>query len=537
MQRWRSILLPLGGLPARRVTWGLAALFSLWAVLDVMVLHVSGGLAQSTYDAMVRARFHAAAPDPRVVIIDIDEASLARMGREFGRWPWPRDTLAAVLDHVEKQQPAALVWDIIFSDPDRLNPGGDAAFNEAVRRSPRSHFSVVRLPRANDGASQITRAQLPGLWLTPQDGSATVALIAPALPAVAAARLGFNNGYPDNDGILRRYRAFEQLPDGSVIQSIARSVAGSLQPAPGQDAAPADRDALIAWRKRAQSYPRVSFADVFAQADGGRPLGAVPDFAGKLVIIGATAPSLHDIHPAPLSATQAGVESLATVIDNAVNQRHLAELPRWLQALLAVLLCAGIALWVQVRSVASLAPALLVLPATLLGISYLTLNGSPVFVDLSLAAGVALVFLAVLRYWNRLRREYWCLPPAPGAGPLWVWPWLRATPWVDSALDRLLDAVERHAPGCRVIVLDAHYVWPGRLRWPELARCAAVVGSREALQAARPALEPALGRLAQRSGEPVPVQVPAGPGDGREALATTTFMAWAALQNPGTTHG
>ena len=110
------------------------------------------------------ARIFVAAPDPRIVIIDIDEASLSRMGKEFGRWPWPRDTLATVLDYLERQQPAAVVWDILFSDADRQSPGGDAAFNEAARHSPHSHFSVIRLPKTNDGASQITRAVLPNLW-------------------------------------------------------------------------------------------------------------------------------------------------------------------------------------------------------------------------------------------------------------------------------------------------------------------------------------------------------------------------------------
>lgn len=114
----------LGALPARRVTWGLVGVFSLWALLDVFVFKLSGGLGKASYDAMVRARFFAARADPRIVIIDIDEATLARMAREFGRWPWPRDTLATVLDHVERQQPVAIVWDILFSDADRLSPGG-----------------------------------------------------------------------------------------------------------------------------------------------------------------------------------------------------------------------------------------------------------------------------------------------------------------------------------------------------------------------------------------------------------------------------
>ena len=209
-----------GALPARRVIWGLALLFCLWVLLDVLVLQFTSGLAPASFDAMVRARMVVAAPDPRIVVVDIDEPSLKRMAAEFGRWPWPRDTLATVLDYLEQQQPAAIVWDIVFSDADRLSPGGDAAFNAAAARSRHSHFPVARLPASSDGQSQITRAELPGLWVPGAPGhGATVAVIPPALPAVAAARLGFNNGYVDADGVLRRYRAFDSLPDGGSIQS------------------------------------------------------------------------------------------------------------------------------------------------------------------------------------------------------------------------------------------------------------------------------------------------------------------------------
>ncbi len=539
MQLWQRFTAGIGALPASRVTWSLVILFSVWVLLDVFVLKLTGGLAQSSYDAMVRARIFVAAPDPRIVIIDIDEASLARMGKEFGRWPWPRDTLATVLAHVERQQPAAVVWDILFSDADRLSPGGDAAFNQAVHQSQRSHFSVVRLPKANDGASHITALALPGLWVNtsvrPVPTAApvspmTLALIPPALPAVAAGRLGYNNGYVDSDGVLRRYRYLEPLNDGTAIQSIALSVASSVNPQAQQDilsrsaGASKPLDELITWRRKAGAYEHLSFADVFAQAEGDKPLAAVPRFAGKLVIIGSTAPSLHDIHPTPLSSMQAGVDSLATVVDNALNQRSMRELPRWLQAGLAIALCAGLALWVQFKSAASLAPALLVLPAVLLGISYVSLNGTPVFVDLHLAAGLALLFLTVLRYWSTLRRNHWCSPLADSAQPIAIWPWEREGAWLEASLDRLIDAVERHAPTCRVVVCDAP---ASDLRWPELARFAAVVGPQVALLTARARLEPVLLRLAQRCGEPQLLPAPLA----RKEMAREILVAWAKLQD------
>ncbi len=546
LRQWRLWLASrVGALPARQFTWSLVALFSLWVLLDVMVFKFTTGIANSSYDAMVRARFHAAAPDPRIVVIDIDEASLAAMGKEFGRWPWPRDTLATVLEFVERQQPAAIVWDVLFSDVDRMSPGGDAAFNAAAAKSLHSHFPVVRLPAANDGASQLTRTVLPGLWAQagPAAGASTVAalptvaLIPPVLPALEKGRLGFNNGYVDGDGVLRRYRHFEALNDGSQLQSIVMSVVGALEPAAYAQhliriqTRPDSKDELIAWRQRTDAYLHLSFASVFSAAEGQKTSAELPSFTGKIVIIGSTAPSLHDIHPTPISSVGAGVDSLATALDNALHQRYLRELPRWLQALAAIVLCIGLGLWVQFRSVSSLAPALFVLPIALVGMSYLSLNGLAVFLDLHLAAALVLVLLAVLRGWCTMRRNHWCSPPPYSEIPQAIWVWQRRQPWLDDALDRLIDNVERHAPNCRIVVCDTTVSWPNALRWPELARFAAIVGPNSEMEAVRGKLEPALMRLAFRHSEPVMVvgKTPDDTSPYRELLARQVFQAWANL--------
>lgn len=518
----------MGALRARRVTWFLVALFSVWVLIDVLVMQVTGGMARSSFDAMVRARVLVASPDPRIVIVDIDEASLARMGKEFGRWPWPRDTLATVLEHVEKQQPAAIVWDIVFSDADRLSPGGDAAFNAAVTRSKHSHFSVVRLPPANDAVSQITRKELPGLWASPVTNvlsTRTLAVIAPVLPAVAAARLGFNNGYPDSDGVLRRYRHYETLADGSQIQSMAASVASRLNPT--SQSKPGNTDVLIAWRKAPNAYPRVTFADVFAQAEGGQSLAAVPSFAGKVVLIGATAPSLHDIHPTPLSPLQPGVESLATAIDNAINQRELHELPRWLQATLAIALCVSIAIFAQVKSIGALAPALFVLPTALMGLGYISLNGAPVFLDLHLAAALALLFLALLRYWDGCRQQYWrASPNLTSEQQMALWSVKSQAPWVGARLDRLLDVLEQQAPSVRLVLPDIGVAWPGKLRWPEHACQVSLVGPRTELLAAKLAVEKSLNEFLMRTSEVTALVA----GADRNRLTQASLESWATLQ-------
>lgn len=495
----------LAALPIHTVTWGLVVIFSVWIVLDMTYLKISSGLSQTTYDAMVRNRLIAAAPDPRLVIVDIDEASLARMSREFGRWPWPRDTLASVQDFIEKEGPAAIVWDIAFADADRLSPGGDAAFNESAKRSLHSHYSVVRLPHANDHLSQLTHTHLPSLWIKPASKEikpATLALIAPVLPNVAASKLGYNNGYPDSDGVLRRYRYSEDLHDGSTIQSSPLSVAKSLSPRLAEvitqlpkvlDKHGADSGTLVVWRKHADAYPKISFADVFAKAEGAQPLSQIPSFAGKVVVIGSTAPSLHDIHPTPLAAFQPGVESLATALDNALNERFIAEVPRLVQVLMAIGLCAALAFWVRRFGIASLDGALVILPGALLGVSYFSLNVLPVFIDLQLAAGAALLFLAALRAWNNFRRNYWCDVPesmTQTAMPMAVMG-LRSSsdqPIADTGLDHLMDLLERHASHCRVVGGDVTSTWPSKLRWTELACFAALYGPESQLNQLKPTL-------------------------------------------------
>ena len=482
---------------------GLVLVFSAWIVVDVLLVGVTGGLAQTTYDNMVRGRVITAPADPRIVIIDIDESALARMATEFGRWPWPRDTLASVLDYVEEQQPAAVVWDIIFSDVDRLNPGGDAAFDAAAKRSAHSHFGLVRLPKENDDKSELTQKNLPNLWVqtAPQESKelSTIALIPPILPGVAVKPLGYNNGYVDRDGILRRYRYFERLDDGGMIQSLPMSVVQQVDPQAhtfwlerflnkpqkiASDNATED-DVLINWRKKANSYPHVNFADVFALADGAKAKEEVPSFAGKIVIIGATAPSLHDIHPTPLSSAQAGVESLATGIDNALNKRAMREMPKWLGALIAIVMCIGLAFWSYRNSVSSLAAGMLGLPSVMLGISFLSLNTEHLFLDLHLSAALGLLFVALLRVWFTIQKRHWCSDMPPDHAPLAVWSWRAKEPWNDQQLQSLMRELQEHAFNCRIVLLDITPAGSNLVRWKPFAHLLALVGPEDELQASK----------------------------------------------------
>ena len=86
------------------------------------LLHASGvmpvGVLQRLDDIIYDARLRATMPrtmDERIVIVDIDEKSLA----EVGRWPWGRNRMADLADEVFERQKAALLgFDVVFAEAD-----------------------------------------------------------------------------------------------------------------------------------------------------------------------------------------------------------------------------------------------------------------------------------------------------------------------------------------------------------------------------------------------------------------------------------
>jgi len=507
----------------------IAAAFCAWIALDAALFQLSSGLSRPTYDAMVRNRLWTPAPDPRIVLVDIDEASLARMAPDFGRWPWPRDTLATVMAHLERQRAAAIVWDIAFADADRLSPGGDAALDQAARASPHSVHSVVRLPRAGDAASQLAASDLPGLLAAPARGDAHVALIPPVLPGVAAGRLGFNNVGPDDDGVVRRYRFFERLPDGTVLKSLASAAAEVADPAAyargwQRTQRGGSEQPLLAWPMRSGTLPVVPFWQVFQQAEGNASLPPT-HFENRIVVVGSTAPSLHDIHPTPLAPAAPGLETLAVAIDNALHQRHLVELPLAVQAGVAMALCVLLAWRAWRTSVSELEPLLLPLPLSLLAVSFASLHTDWVFLDLQLAATFALALLAVLRLWNRMRRNHWCQAPGDYAQPLALWACRSEDAWQDRFVDGLMDVLQQHAPATRLILPENEARWPAQPRWPELVACLAFAGPPEEVERARASLQPLLDAAQARTAQPVQLAA----GWNRAALAQLCLEQWARL--------
>jgi CHASE2 domain-containing sensor protein len=292
----------------------LAALFTVFALLDTAFLHVTSEMRTAAFDAMVRYRLSPPKPDPDIVIVDIDEQSLAEMSKDYGRWPWPRQVMGEFVERLEKQQPKAVVFDVLFSDADVFNPDSDAYFNAAIAKTSNTFFPMLRLDPTSDSLSEIKVAQIPGVTAMPdeeQEPDATIGIVLPYFQSVLdSGRMGIYNVYPDTDGVARNYPVY--LDEyGWRMPSLPMRIAHEF----GWEE-PSTANILLNWRGKPFSYKYVSFADVYRDMSSKKKNRPQDEFKGKIVLIGSTAAGLFDLHATPMARIHPGVEILATAIDN-----------------------------------------------------------------------------------------------------------------------------------------------------------------------------------------------------------------------------
>jgi adenylate cyclase len=306
--------------------------------------------------------------DPRmkkikpVTIVDIDEASLAKLGQ----WPWPRTTLADLVGNLTNLGAVAIAFDVMFFEPDRLNPDVAARtmrfIDEATRAKLRELPSndqvladAIKRTRVVLGETGLDVAQSEPDESLPLTGVATLGedidplSYVPEFPGLsrnipvlekAAAGRGLLNILPERDGIVRRVpmvlRA-QGTPIPSLTLEMLRVVTGTPSILIKANKAgiesiklkgfeiPTDSNGQLwihfARQDRARSI-YVSAADVLA--------GSVPAdrIKGKLVLIGTSAVGLNDIKTTPVSPAMPGVEIHAQILESALSGGVVSR-PDW----------------------------------------------------------------------------------------------------------------------------------------------------------------------------------------------------------------
>ncbi|MDD2786057.1 MAG: adenylate/guanylate cyclase domain-containing protein [Patescibacteria group bacterium] len=264
--------------------------------------------ALSTWSRRLTDRLYLPHPaDARIVIVAIDDAAMARLGR----WPWPRAIHGELIEKLSAAKPLAIGYDVNF--PEASDEENDKALAQALRDAG-NVVLPIELSLSISGSKVMydtTRV------LTP------IPLI-----ATAAARLGHTNTPQDADGVVRRIPLYAVSSDGSKIPAFALQITDSL------GSAEYAFSTLLACVKDVRlivNYPSaphrgfvtVSAADVI----DGKVDPSV--FADHIVMVGATAPDLHDEQLVPTSVSQPmpGIEIHASILNTLLQQNYLSELP------------------------------------------------------------------------------------------------------------------------------------------------------------------------------------------------------------------
>lgn len=331
-------------------------------------------LDEALYDARLQLTMPRSL-DPRVVIVHVDEASLARLGQ----WPWRRTHIAALVHELaERQQVAALGLDVVFAEADassglrqlqELAQGelqGNAAFADWLRRA------APRLDHDALLADALRQAPVALGYYFSSDRDARrsgtlpppLAALAPPPPgllhwdgyggniaplAAAARHAGFFNSVTDPDGKLRAaplvagfegglypslalamWRLGQGQPPPLRLARVAGQPGGALEAVqlgdgPGALRVPVDArgTALVPYRgpggPPGGSFRYIPALDVLE----GRL--AAGELRGRYVLLGFTAPGLMDLRATPVGEVYPGVEVHANLLSGLLDGRIAAR--------------------------------------------------------------------------------------------------------------------------------------------------------------------------------------------------------------------
>ena len=287
-------------------------------------------------DFFVAAQAGKIKPDPDIVVVAADEHSLEQLADYAGRWPWPRSVHGEMVQGIQAQKPRAIVFDVMFFEPDIFRQDADELFNKSVAHYPNVFFPTVRQDPAGDpyGVPIAEMQAALGAFAGPQaDKAATVNVGLPKALSPENWRLGTIDFLADSDGIGRRYFVYQNAY-GWKIPSLPARVAQDLGLA-----VPDAGSILLSWPGGKAGRPHVSYADLYIDFNSQKRKRDPNEFKDKIVIIGVTASGLHDIRPTPVGSLYDGIDILAGALDNLKNGNYLRPVPAaWPAAITLVLL-------------------------------------------------------------------------------------------------------------------------------------------------------------------------------------------------------
>jgi CHASE2 domain-containing sensor protein len=377
----------------------IAVVATAWAVGIFLVSLAAPGKPLARHDTILKARLSSPAPSQDIVIIDVDERSLAALAADHGRWPWPREVMADALQKLADAGARSVVFNVMMSDPDKKNPDGDAALEAAAQMVRPVVFPLIRLNPENDRLSALPVSALPGARI-PGGGASgpTVAAIIPYFQTMHD-RLGVANQRPEDDGIVRTY-PLRWNDQGWSLPSI---VEGAVVHA-GIDTDKLPDTLNLNWRNKEGRYRRFSFADFF-RAPAEAPL--IEKLRGAVVVLGVSAPGVGQTRPTGVSQLEDDNEILATALDDAINDTHIRVVPDFAVLLISIAGIWAVAFCFMFRISSKVINILFFLLQSALGsVTLISISYTKYLVDLTEPFSFILAVFSVIKFTGLLSRKW-----------------------------------------------------------------------------------------------------------------------------------
>lgn len=379
-----------------RSTQALIALAVLLCIWPQWAATPFGAADEAMRDAFVR--WHAVdTPEQRILVVDIDETSLAQQP-----WPWPRAKIADLIEALLADGVRGIALDILQEKP--ADPGGDARMAMLTRHGPVVLAQLFNfLPEQPALRTGVLVAGLPLTARNPADA-------ANAEPArgfignhagLAGARWAGNIGIvPDPDGVLRRLPLYVSF-EGQRYPSLSLAL---LQCCSGTTFTPSSKVVRIPYSRNWAAYDVVKASDLLA---GHMPAGMA---AGRLALIGSSSLSVGDRITSPFGALTPGLFThaamLTGMLDTAAGQAPAPWPGQWI-ATAWTLVMVMLAAWALPRRSAAVNAALLGASSLAwLGLAACMAPHDPDFAPAApLLANLLLLALAVPFQWHLSQRR------------------------------------------------------------------------------------------------------------------------------------